>query len=666
MLQAVIQYWFYELHVKELYRTRWFPKDQTAADSEINTKFGSTLTYVENEYHGLIVEDKETALAIIIVLDQFSRHIYRKEKEKIRANDVLAVQMAQRVLDRNWHLEMEVAKGIFSLMPFRHRNESVEELEGLLVEIENMEDRQNLEVDLLRKFKAHTVNRMYGSVSKEAGEEVLEHFGFTLKDESGMEKHEVYKAMERYIESNGLRLEGVFVVSLSGGVDSMVVAKILGYYGKLHGCQVVAVHIDYDNRKESGVEADFVQKWCRENDIVFRKRVIHQVTRGITKREEYERVAREIRYGFYKEMLNEYHVQGLFFGHHKGDVQENVISNLMKGLSILDVNGMEETSVCNRVKIQRPLLSLEKAAIFDFAHTFGVPYFKDTTPHWSTRGKLRNKLVPLLSEMYGDGFLNNLTNVGVESMQCQKLINQTCLQPLLSQIKTSTIAIIVPCDEYRNHGVFFWKEILRHICHKILSTSMIRDKSVQLLIEKLEKRKIFKDDYLCSGQWITLKKENYAFLTSQNQLILFRSHFFKATRKNSNPTLQVPCSLQDPSAPDPSAPEPIDSAHLDHKENCLLIQYQSEIKLNDQYTIQMAPVSELERVQYMKPQTILNVSESGKVQYVLLKSDQYILQHHHRPKQLRSVAKKVTDEMPIVAPYGATSVSYVLITIIFQ
>jgi hypothetical protein len=40
-------------------------------------------------------------------------------------------------------------------------------------------------------------------------------------------------------------------------------------------------------------------------------------------------------------VIREYHgrVQGMIFGHHRGDVQENVISNVMKGQSIFDLNG---------------------------------------------------------------------------------------------------------------------------------------------------------------------------------------------------------------------------------------------------------------------------------------------------------------------------------------
>ena len=41
------------------------------------------------------------------------------------------------------------------------------------------------------------------------------------------------------------------------------------------------------------------------------------------------------------------------------------------------------------VTSQRPLLSLRKPAIMAWGRKYGVPYFKDSTPAWSVRGKLR-------------------------------------------------------------------------------------------------------------------------------------------------------------------------------------------------------------------------------------------------------------------------------------
>jgi hypothetical protein len=42
---------------------------------------------------------------------------------------------------------------------------------------------------------------------------------------------------------------------------------------------------------------------CGERGIIFRKRHIGEVTRGVTARQEYEAVSREIRFDFYKEVV---------------------------------------------------------------------------------------------------------------------------------------------------------------------------------------------------------------------------------------------------------------------------------------------------------------------------------------------------------------------------
>jgi len=76
---------------------------------------------------------------------------------------------------------------------------------------------------------------------------------------------------------------------------------------------------------------------------------VDEVTRGVTNRDEYEKVARDIRYAFYKQCMaqasvttdsgdnnannsniNKVVLSGVIFGHHEGDVQENVISNVMR------------------------------------------------------------------------------------------------------------------------------------------------------------------------------------------------------------------------------------------------------------------------------------------------------------------------------------------------
>lgn len=92
---------------------------------------------------------------------------------------------------------------------------------------------------------------------------------------------------------------------------------------------------------------------------------------------------------------------------------------------------MTESSLTNNVIVWRPLLKHDKDLIYAFSHKYGVPYFKDSTPSWSTRGKLRNKLVPLLKEIYGEGCLTNLSDLAQESDETRDLVQSNLYDPFL-------------------------------------------------------------------------------------------------------------------------------------------------------------------------------------------------------------------------------------------
>lgn len=78
--------------------------------------------------------------------------------------------------------------------------------------------------------------------------------------------------------SKGAAEPGALLVSLSGGVDSMVLAHVLLKLQPRHGRAVCAVHIDYANRAESGAEADFLRRWCTARGVALRVRTVSEPT----------------------------------------------------------------------------------------------------------------------------------------------------------------------------------------------------------------------------------------------------------------------------------------------------------------------------------------------------------------------------------------------------
>ena len=534
-------------------------------------------------------------------------------------------------------------------MPFRHNQADRARLELVLDEIQHRQAQDEAERNLLLKFQSTTERRLDDLVTsvstnnnacQEADHDILE-VPERKTDESNLSNDTLVRAMRAFLRehfhvSTHNQSAAVFV-SLSGGVDSMVVAKILVHLtqsvAEYRHVSVVAIHIDYGNRDESAQECAYVRKWCARHGIECHVRRIDEVTRGQTKREDYEVIARDIRYSFYSQVLAQKQAReswGICFGHHRGDVQENVIANAMKGLSLLSLNGMSPTSQVNGVTIWRPFLDFDKTSLVDFAQTYGVPYFKDTTPAWSTRGKLRTHLLPLLREIFGSGVLSNVSGLGTESEACASLVKTQVLLPLWRVIRESRVAVCIPCGDFVHQSLFFWKETLRHVCHDLLGTSMIRDKPVQEFRHKLGQRAIPRGRY--GGQWLTLKRDNLAFLTCDRELILFRTSFFR---------------------PDPEMYLGVRETHLPLNTDIQMGHWSVMIRTTDDDDDE-GEGRETETEDDASPKkTLEDILTCGGLVYRLPLAPAYGLKWHDRIRALRSIEKKVTDVMPLVSCLGS-------------
>ena len=410
--QSILTFWFKEDDIKTLYNKKWFPTKtaQVEMDAYITATFGALLLAAEQGRLASWTDERESCLALIVLLDQFSRHVYRQSnREQIGINDMKVHGICQAFLHKGWHHQLSVPEYVFALMPMRHNDPSVDQLKFVLDEIRQKEACEARQMDLLQKFKRTTQRRLEARIlESNTSSEILEHYEFE-PDYSTVKDNSLLRSLTEFLDVHVHHEESpmTMIISLSGGVDSMVIAQLSHYIvmtnERYRQMKLVAVHVDYGNRPESAMECAFVHDWCRRHGIECISRRIDEVTRGVTKREEYELVARDIRYGLYRQVLDQFQARGICFGHHRGDVQENVISNLMKGLSLLELNGMNQVGMVNNVPIWRPLLNHDKSDIFDFAHCYGTPYFKDTTPLWSTRGKMRTRLMPLLAEIYRNG-----------------------------------------------------------------------------------------------------------------------------------------------------------------------------------------------------------------------------------------------------------------------
>ncbi len=110
---SILHFWFTELTPKH-----HFAKD-AALDEAIRTRFGATLAAAARcELFGWRTTP-EGRLAEVLVLDQFSRNVYR-DSPRAFAQDALALALAQELVASGQDRSLPLAQRNFAYMPYMH------------------------------------------------------------------------------------------------------------------------------------------------------------------------------------------------------------------------------------------------------------------------------------------------------------------------------------------------------------------------------------------------------------------------------------------------------------------------------------------------------------------------------------------------------------------
>lgn len=99
-------------------RTQWFGKD-AAFDEEIRRRFLALHASAALGERERWRDDPERLLALVIVLDQFSRNLYRDDPRAF-SQDAMALDCAQLMVARGWDAARLPVERQFAYLPFEH------------------------------------------------------------------------------------------------------------------------------------------------------------------------------------------------------------------------------------------------------------------------------------------------------------------------------------------------------------------------------------------------------------------------------------------------------------------------------------------------------------------------------------------------------------------
>ena len=485
----------------------WFncsQEDDIQITKRYKTLFESVVIY---NYE---LENSEDLLYNIILYDQIARHIYRGNQEMISKYHTIALNFSRHLIKSNLIEELEPKEKCFALMPFRHQ--FIEKDVSFALSKIREYRKDNMDNPYYRRFYYATVRSLakirdetlaksipyslnYGIIGMNFEWE-MKQFPYDILDEkclfsgpgwTGIQKiPNKYKQFIKDFRNTipKLKEDEKLILSISGGVDSMVCSYIL----KSLGINFMCFMINYGNRESSknSSESHMVYEWCVMLGIPLYIRNITEIKRTQDiDRNFYEEVTRDIRFRMYKLLGN-----SVVLGHNKDDTVENIFANLSKSRNYNNLRGMERESDINDVKIYRPMLGIEKSEIFKFADEMNIPYLYDSTPKWSERGKMRDILVPSIND-FNSCIIPGLCDLSeyVTEMynDLEKLVKDTIdIKFEMEYDQSGNIqSKYVVIKKTGCIGFMFWNIIIMKIC-KLYNKPYVTKKAMKIFLKSLK------------------------------------------------------------------------------------------------------------------------------------------------------------------------------------
>ncbi len=133
---------------------KWFAKDR-AFDAELRDHFLDAHFAAARREHEALLDHAEGALALILLLDQVPRNVFRDSAHAFAA-DPLAREYATRAIDAGFDLRVDPALRIFMYLPFEH-SETLDDQDRAVALCEALGDADYLKYaqahrDVIRRF----------------------------------------------------------------------------------------------------------------------------------------------------------------------------------------------------------------------------------------------------------------------------------------------------------------------------------------------------------------------------------------------------------------------------------------------------------------------------------------------------------------------------------
>lgn len=259
-----------------------------------------------------------------------------------------------------------------------------------------------------------------------------------------------------------------FLVAVSGGVDSMVLANLFIQ----NNLNFSIAHCNFGLRaKESNADQEFILSWSRKNKIKCYSSKFSTTAFCEKSKVSIQEGARNLRYNWFNELKVIHKFDYIVTAHHLDDQLETYLINSMRGTGLKGLLGIPEITS----NLFRPLLQILKDEILVYAEINKIDFREDSSNLKNDyyRNMIRNSIIPEFKK-FDDNvmlkFKTTVNNLISTKIFAETIINKTKVKFFKIdndkvKVKIDDLLNLEPLEFYIHHLFidydFNFKEIIK-------------------------------------------------------------------------------------------------------------------------------------------------------------------------------------------------------------
>jgi tRNA(Ile)-lysidine synthase len=214
-----------------------------------------------------------------------------------------------------------------------------------------------------------------------------------------------------------------FLIAVSGGVDSVVLAHLMHTIGS----KCTIAHVNFQLRgAESLRDETFVIQLGAKFNFPVEVHTIDTLQYAAQYKMGIQAAAREIRYAWFGALVQKMEPPTfLLTAHHADDQVETVLMQLFRGTGLHGLTGMSPLRE-DALPLARPLLPFTKEEIMHYAKENALSFVEDSSNSKDdyTRNLIRNQLLPQIEKVYPNA-AENILNTVERIKEAEQIVKET-------------------------------------------------------------------------------------------------------------------------------------------------------------------------------------------------------------------------------------------------